>query len=156
MCSQQNEHGENMTITKTHRYKCGFKWGGGGSCCLCTASLAALRRRWRECTVCPYMYSALNHKWQLGPAVPSYCPQRTQFTTAARALSYSCADTNHPRSPETVRLAGVTGMGYVAIVFWICCWANGIFLRSVSGFSGKTGQPSAGNLWSLGDSDLLA
>lgn len=102
------------------------------------------------------MYSALNHKWQLGPVVPSYCPQRTQFTTAARALPYSCVDTNDPRSPETVRLTGVTGMGYVAIVFWICCWVNGIFLRSVSGFSGKTGQPSAGNFWSLGDSDLLA
>lgn len=68
-------------------------------------------------------------------------------------------DTAHPRSPGTLHHMGFTGMGCVGIgVFWslICCWVKRIFLWLVSGFSGKTGQPSAGNFWSLRDRDLLA
>lgn len=63
-------------------------------------------------TVCPYMYSALNHKWQLGPVVPRYCPQRAlkHSPLAAPALPYSCVDPNGPRSPETIGLTGVAGM----------------------------------------------
>lgn len=65
-------------------------------------------------------------------------------------------DTTLRGSPETLHRTGFTGIGCVAMVLWslICCWVDGIFLWLVSGSSGKTGQPSAGNFWSLGDRDL--
>lgn len=93
--------------------------------------------------------------WPSGAQILSF---KTEPSPAAPAVPYSCIEPNDPRSPETIGLTGVAGMGCVAVEFWslICCWVNGIFLRSVSDFSGKRGQPSGGNFWSLGDSDPLA
>lgn len=126
------------------------------SCYFCSVSVPARRLSTKkeveiECTVCPYMYSALTHKWQPSLLVLSYCPQKASEQFNTRCLCV--LDTTHPRWPETLHRTGFTGTGCVAAVFWslICCWVNRIFLWLVSGFSGKTGQPPAGNFWSLGD-----